>query len=127
MLFQIGSQQDIEGSNFDPTRKAIEMAKQGDITALRLCLDRVVAPRRERPVRFRLPELRSAGDAAGAMGAIVEAVATGDLAPSQAAELGNLVETYVRSLEAAEFDRRIRALEERDANTRGVEPCRPGG
>jgi hypothetical protein len=47
------------------------------------------------------------------MGAIVEAVATGDLAPSEAAELGKLVETYVRSLEATEFDRRIRALEER--------------
>jgi hypothetical protein len=92
------------------TRKAIELAKQGDITALRLCLDRIVAPRRERPVQFRLPELRSAGDAAGAMGAIVEAVATGDLAPSEAAELGKLVETYVRSLEATEFDRRIRAL-----------------
>ena len=34
------------------TRKAIEMAKQGDITAMRLCLDRLVAPRRERCVEF---------------------------------------------------------------------------
>jgi Family of unknown function (DUF5681) len=100
------------------TRKAIEMAKQGDITALRLCLDRVVAPRRERRVQFRLPELRSAGDAAGAMGAIVQAVANGDLTPSEAAELSKLVEAYVRSHEATEFDRRIRALEERDANAR---------
>jgi hypothetical protein len=102
------------------TRKAIEMAKQADITALRLCLDRVVAPRRERSVQFRLPELRNAVDAAGAMGAIVDAVAHGDLTPSEAAELSKLVEVYVRSLEATELDRRIRALEDRDANTRGA-------
>jgi hypothetical protein len=102
------------------TRKAIEMAKQGDITALRLCLDRVVSPRWERCVQFRLPELRSAADATGAMGAIIEAVANGHLTPSEAAELSKLVEAYVRSLEATEFDRRLRAVEERDTNRRGT-------
>ena len=34
------------------TRKAVEMALAGDGTALRLCLDRIIPPRRERPVRF---------------------------------------------------------------------------
>jgi hypothetical protein len=64
------------------TRKAIEMAKQGNITALRLCLDRAVAPRRECAVQFRLPELRSAGDAAGAMG-------------PQKIAVSNSIQTYV--------------------------------
>jgi hypothetical protein len=58
----------LEGEAEAVTRKAIELAKGGDITALRLCLDRVVAPRRERPVQFRLPALRSADDAAGGDG-----------------------------------------------------------
>jgi hypothetical protein len=110
----------LDGAAEAIVQKVIEKAKQGDMTALRLCLDRVVPPRRERAVYFRLPELRSPGDAAGAMGAIVEAMASGYLTPSEAAELSRLVEAYVRSLEATEFDQRIRALEERDANTRGA-------
>jgi hypothetical protein len=102
------------------TRKAIRMAKQGDITALRLCLDRILPPRRERPVQFRLPALRSAGDAAAAMASIAEAIASGDLAAGEAAELSKLVESYVRTLEATEFDQRLRALEQRGTTTRGA-------
>jgi hypothetical protein len=37
------------------TRIAVQKAKKGDIAALRLCLDRILPPRRERPVRFQLP------------------------------------------------------------------------
>ena len=48
------------------TRKAIELALAGDPIALRLCLDRILPPRRERPLRFVLPKLRSAADASSA-------------------------------------------------------------
>jgi hypothetical protein len=98
------------------TRKAIEMAKQGDMTALRLCLDRILPPRRERPVQFRLPALRRAADAAGAMASIAEAVANGELAAGEAAELSKLVESFVKALEVTDFDKRLRLLEERDAD-----------
>jgi len=40
-----------------------EMALPGDGTALRLCLDRIIPPRRERPVRFKMPLLQSQADA----------------------------------------------------------------
>lgn len=93
------------------TRKAVEMALSGDITALRLCLERILPPRRERPVRFRLPLLQSPADAAAAMAAIAAAVANANLTPGEAAELSQLVESYVKSLEATEFDERLRALE----------------
>ncbi len=93
------------------TRKAIELALAGDTVALRLCLERVVAPRRDRPVRFALPELGSADDAAKAMAAITAAVALGDLTPGEAGELSKLVEGYVKALEATEFERRLAAIE----------------
>ena len=32
------------------TRKAIELAKNGDLQALRLCLERILPPRKDRPV-----------------------------------------------------------------------------
>jgi hypothetical protein len=31
------------------TSKAIELAKNGDLTALRLCLERIIPPRKDRP------------------------------------------------------------------------------
>jgi hypothetical protein len=44
---------------------AIDLAKEGDIAALRLCTDRVCPPSRDRPVSFALPQLAIAADAAG--------------------------------------------------------------
>ena len=65
------------------TRKAIELALAGDVTALRLCWDRIVPARKDRPVTFALPDLQQANDAVTASAAIVEAVAHGDLTPSE--------------------------------------------
>jgi hypothetical protein len=101
------------------TRKAIELALGGDTVALRLTLERLLPARRERPVAFKLPRMRTAADATKAAGALVGAVAAGDLTPSEAAELGRLVESFTRALEAGEFEQRLAALEERAAATEG--------
>jgi hypothetical protein len=69
--------------------------------------------RRERQVRFALPALHSAADAAAAMAGITVAVAGGEITPSEAAELSKLVEAYVKALEAGQFEQRLRALEAR--------------
>src|SRR3981189_3114385 len=36
-------------------RVAIDLAKAGDVSALRLCLDRICAPHRHRPLAFDMP------------------------------------------------------------------------
>jgi hypothetical protein len=92
-------------------RKAIERAKSGDMVALRLCLDRIVPPRRDRPVYFTIPVLNSAADATKAMAAITSAVASGELTPIEAAQLSCVIETYVKAIEATEIERRLQALE----------------
>ena len=76
------------------TRKAVEMALSGDATALRLCLERILPVRRERPVSFELPKLERAADAVKATAAIVQAVSAGDLTPSEAGELSKLVDGF---------------------------------
>jgi Family of unknown function (DUF5681) len=93
------------------TRKAIELAKSGDIAALRLCMDRLAPPRKDRHVAFALPPVACAADAAKASAALVAAVADGDLTPAEAAELGKLIESYVRALEATDFASRLDNLE----------------
>jgi hypothetical protein len=94
------------------TRKVIELALAGDVAALRLCFDRIVPARRERPITFPLPKLEHANDAVTASAAIVEAVANGDLTPSEAAELSKVVDGFAHTLEAAEFEERLTRLEQ---------------
>jgi len=93
------------------TRQAVTMALGGDGTALRLCLERIAPPRKDAPVAFDLPPLQSAADAAKAAGEVLDAVAGGELTPSQGAHIMGLVETYRRTLETSELEARIAALE----------------
>jgi len=79
-------------------------------------------PRRERSVRFQLPALRSAADAASVMAALTAAVAIGEVTPSEASELSKLVEAYIKALEAHEFNQRLQTVEKRDAQTRALSP-----
>jgi hypothetical protein len=79
------------------TRKAIELAKAGDMQALRLCKDRLAPPRKDSPVAFDLPEMKTLNDAVPAMGALVKAVGQSDLTPAEAAELTKMVQHSPKS------------------------------
>jgi hypothetical protein len=93
------------------TRKAVDMALGGDVTALRLCLERIAPPRRDAPVTFELPAMASARDAAQAAGAVLGAVSEGELTPTEGASIMALVETWRRTFETAEIEARLAALE----------------
>jgi Family of unknown function (DUF5681) len=101
----------LDGEGEALTRKAIELAKEGDIAALRLCIDRLVPPRRDRPVSFDLPNIDSARDAASAISAMIRAVSVGDLTPVEASDVARLLDAYVKAFEAAELAERVERLE----------------
>jgi hypothetical protein len=62
-------------------------------------------------VRFFLPNIDSAGDAAVAMTAITKAVACGEVTPTEALDLSRLVESYVKTIEACDLEKRLQVLE----------------
>ncbi|WP_343503578.1 MULTISPECIES: DUF5681 domain-containing protein [Roseobacteraceae] len=93
------------------TRKAVEMALEGDATALRLCLERVAPARKDSPVTFELPAMSNASEAAGASAAVLTAVAEGNLTPAEGAAVMGLVDSYRRTLEVTEIEQRLAALE----------------
>jgi hypothetical protein len=97
------------------TRKAVELALDGEAGGLRLCLERIIPPRRERPVKLGLAAVRGTGDLAGTMAAITTAAAQGAITPGEAAELARVVEIFVRAVETSDFERRLRELEEAHA------------
>jgi hypothetical protein len=95
------------------TRKAIELALGGDMTALRLCLDRILPARKDRPVTFEMPAIENAADAKMASAALLAAVSAGNLTPSEAAEVGKLIDAYLKAIEVTEVLARLEKLEQR--------------
>lgn len=107
----LAAQELLDGEAEALTRKAVELALAGDPTALRLCLDRIAPRRTDAPIRFDLPPMATAADASKAAGAILAAVAAGDVTPSEAGAVMGLIETFRRTLETGELEARIAALE----------------
>jgi hypothetical protein len=94
------------------TQKAVDKALEGDMQALRLCLDRICPPRKDRPISLELPKVETIPDIVTAIGVILEAVAAGDITPSEGTALAGLLETKRKAIETEEIERRIRHLEE---------------
>jgi hypothetical protein len=67
---------------------------EGDVTALRICLDRILPPRRERTVQFELEVPREAADCRDAFAMIIRAVANGDLTPNEGATMARLIADF---------------------------------
>ncbi len=92
----------LDGEGEKLTRKAIDMAHAGDTVCLRLCLDRILPPRRERVVTLDLPDIAGA-DVAPALAAIIKATASGELTPTEAKSLSDMIAAYatVRALKTS--------------------------
>jgi Family of unknown function (DUF5681) len=69
-------------------------AKAGDLTAIKILLDRLVPPPRARTVKLDLPSLAkgTARSKAAALAAVLDAMAAGEIDPSEAEVIAGLVE-----------------------------------
>lgn len=94
------------------TRTAIDLAKGGDTVALRMCLDRLMPVRKDRPITFDLPAIETAADSTKATAALMRGVASGEITPSEAGELAKLVDIHVKAITAVDLDARLSALEQ---------------
>ena len=101
----------LEGEAEALTRRAVELALAGDPTAMRLCIERILPPCRERAVRFALPTIESAADISAAMQAVTSALAAGTITPGEAATIAAVVDTFVRAIETSDFERRLQIVE----------------
>ena len=101
----------LEGEAEVLTRKVVELAKEGNPMALRFCLERLLPPRKDRPINFTLPKIKGAEDLAKTLGAILEAVAKGEITPAEGQILAGILEAYRKGLETADLEARVSALE----------------
>ncbi|PPD25004.1 MAG: hypothetical protein CTY30_00865 [Methylocystis sp.] len=86
-------------------------ARNGDMSAARIVLDRIVPARRDPTVFFELPKIEGAADAAKVSGSVLKAVAAGELTPAEAEAVTKIVETHLRAIEATDFEARLSRLE----------------
>jgi hypothetical protein len=106
----------LDGQAKTLTQKAIDMALAGDMQAIKLCIDRMLPPRRDVPVCFELPELKLSADIAAATSSVLKVVAAGELTLTEAAELSRIIQSFARAAETAELEERIRRLEQECQN-----------
>ncbi len=105
------AEQLLEGDTDAIVRKAIELAKAGDSTALRLCIERICPNLRQRPVMFELPPMQRAADAAAGMAAIAQGLAEGSVTPGEAADLAKVVQTFATTLDITDIEERLTRVE----------------
>ena len=95
------------------TRKAVELALAGNVYALRLCLERLLPPKKERAVSVKLPAIEKVEDLPKLTEALIAAVASGELLPGEAAGLSSLAANHAKALELTEIEKRISTLEKK--------------
>jgi hypothetical protein len=105
-------EQIFEGEAEALSRRAIAMALDGDGPAMKLCLDRLLSPRRDRSITFDLPAINSAADLPKATEAMLRAVASGEITPSEAADIGKAVSAHIEAITAADLSARLAQLED---------------
>jgi len=101
----------LEGQSDALTQTAISKALEGDSIALRLCMDRIAPPMKDKPVVFPLPRMHGAMDASEAAGSVLSAVSDGTLTPIEGTRVMGLIDSYRRTLELTDIEYRLKALE----------------
>lgn len=93
----------------------VDLAKKGDVPAIRLIAERVCAPMRavEQPTPFVLPE----GMLTQRAEAVITALAEGEIAAGQAAQILQGLSAMAKIAETDELERRIKALEDAKKGT----------
>ena len=101
----------IEDEGEQLARKAVELALDGDLPALKLCMDRLLPPAKERPLEaFSLPQLNDQGSVLEALDTIAGRLSRGELLPAEATSICKVLEQYRKHFETTELAERLENL-----------------
>ncbi len=95
----------------DLLKKVVDLAKAGDMTAIRLCLERLIPPLKATDEPVTIHGLNGALTEKG--GRIIEEMSHGVLTPSETVVLLQALAAQARIIEIDELQRRVEALEEK--------------
>ena len=99
----------LEGDAEKLVQTAVDMALDKDTVALRICMDRLMPPGKDRRVFFEFPEIRGPDDIPLGMMSIMAAITSGKIAPSEGDVLRRILLDYAKALTT---QRRLLKLEQ---------------
>ena len=106
----------VDGEAEAVMQKVVTLAKMGHDVAMRLCVERMMPPRRERPVPLPLPRIESDADARRATSDIMEAMSDGEITPKEADRLLRAVAGAAFIMQSGELAARLNWIEQRLAS-----------
>ena len=103
----------LEGAAEKLINKALELALEGDMAALKLCLERILPVRRDRPIQLDLPPTETIDQIAVALAAVVRAIADGQITPAEGAIISDILVKKLKAVEMEQIESRLMKVEER--------------
>jgi hypothetical protein len=94
-------------------QRVVDMAKDGDMAALKLCLDRLCAPLRPTDRHITIEGFDSCKGLSDKGDLILASAAEGTVTPSEASNLMNAISRQARIVEIDELEQRVAELEAR--------------
>jgi hypothetical protein len=101
-----------EGQAEQLVQKVLELAQAGDVSCLRMMLDRLWPPRKGQPVNVVMPPINTSQDLFPAIASIWTAICEGRLTPDEASALSIVIDRSIQAIELHDITKRIAALEE---------------
>ncbi len=102
----------VEGQAEQLVRKVLELAQAGDVSCLRMILDRLYQLRKGQPVNVVMPPINSSQDVLPAIASIWTAIRDGRLTPDEANTLSIVIDRSIQAIELHDITKRVAALEE---------------
>lgn len=99
----------LEAHKEDLIKKVVEMALNGDTSALKICIDRIIPALRPKdaPILLAKPD----GGLSEYGRTVLEAMAAGDISPDEATTVMGAISAQARIVEVDELEKRVAALE----------------
>ena len=95
-------------------------AKCGDMAAMKIVFDRIMPPMREELIHVSIPTIESADDCTRAQASVVNAVANGQMMPTEGQVMAGLIDAQRKAFETSDIANQLRELREEITKMKGT-------
>jgi hypothetical protein len=95
------------------TQKWLELAEAGDVTCLRMVLDRIWPVRKGQPLQVDLPQIKTADDLRAGFASLLTSIGEGRLTTDEVNAVCSVLDRAIRIVEIGGLDKRLEALEQK--------------
>jgi hypothetical protein len=92
--------------------QVVQQAKEGNLMAAKIILDRILPARKDRLININLPLVKNPDDAIEALRLICHAVGNGEITPVEGESLSKMIEIQTKGLELYDFEKRLQKINE---------------